>query len=505
MADFLEIKNGQAVALRDIPQPAFADWQAGVLKAAGTGGIVQLFGCPEAEGEILLIAVMRQSRRLQVSSSLAPQVFPSLTLKNRKFHLFERELAEQWGLMPEGHPWLKAVRYHANYRGRTDIFANDYSQEIPGNYPYYQVEGEEIHEVGVGPVHAGIIEPGHFRFQCIGERVLHLEIQLGYQHRGVEQLLIRADSGRRPIIAESAAGDTSIGNSLCFAEALEGLSGRQVDRNAMIIRSLALELERLACHIGDLGALAGDVAFTPAAAYFGRMRGEVLNLLLLLAGNRFGRGLVRPGGLAFPVGQATMTAIKDKIRELRPQLLHVSDLLFSAHTVLARFEGCGKVRWLTAESIGMVGVAGRASGIPYDARRAFPSEAYDEMEACHHNRTTGDVMARAWMRYEEMLHALDFAEYLAGEVKGIIKAAPDSRATTPLMPDALVVTINEAWRGELSHCLLTDKSGNLRRYKIKDPSFHNWTGLALALRDEEISDFPLNNKSFNLSYCGFDL
>lgn len=504
MADFLEIKNGQAVALRDIPRPAFAHWQTAVLRAAGTGGIVQLFGCPEAAGEILLLAVMRQGRRLLVSASLAPEVFPSLTLQNRKFHLFERELAEQWGLRPEGHPWLKAVRYHANYSGRPDAFANDYRQEIPGNYPYYRVEGEEIHEVGVGPVHAGIIEPGHFRFQCIGEKVLHLEIQLGFQHRGVEQLLTRCESGRRAIIAESAAGDTSIGNSLCFSEALEGLAGLEVARGARILRSLALELERLACHIGDLGALAGDVAFSPAAAYFGRMRGEVLNLLLLLAGNRFGRGLVRPGGLGFQVGQAAMTAIKDKLRELRPQLLHVSDLLFSAHTVLARFEGCGKVRWLTAESIGMVGVAGRASGIPYDARTAFPSAAYEEMEACRHTRTTGDVMARAWIRYEEMLHSLDFVERLAGEVKGG-KAASAAEADAPLMPDALVVTINEAWRGELSHCLLTDKAGNIRRYKIKDPSFHNWTGLALALRDEAISDFPLNNKSFNLSYCGFDL
>ena len=178
--------------------------------------------------------------------------------------MFEREIAEQFGIRPEGHPWLKMVRYQANESGRPDVFGNDYSEDIPGNYDYYAVEGDEIHEVAVGPVHAGVIEPGHFRFNCIGERVLHLEIQLGYQHRGVEKLFLNADIKRLPILAEGIAGDTAVGHSLCMAQAVEALAAIDTDVGARIIRTIGLELERIANHVGDLGALSGDVAFFTA-------------------------------------------------------------------------------------------------------------------------------------------------------------------------------------------------------------------------------------------------
>jgi Ni,Fe-hydrogenase III large subunit len=448
------------------------------------------------------MAVLRTDK-LFVGTCDAPESYPSFTQTCEPFHMFEREIAEQFGIRPQGHPWLKMVRYHPNCRGVEDVFGNDYTQDIPGNYEYYAVEGDEIHEVAVGPVHAGVIEPGHFRFNCIGERVLNLEIQLGYQHRAVENLLHDVQAKRLPILAENIAGDTTIGHGLCMAQAIESLTRIQPDKGAQIIRTIALELERLANHIGDLGALSGDVAFLPPANYFGRIRGDFLNLSLLLCGNRFGKGLVRPGGVRFDLSQDIRTTLDERIKELKPQVEHVLELLFSASTVRARFEGCGAVSHADAEHLGLVGPAGRASGIAYDARRCFPTEAYAGMIGIPENKkSTGDVYARAKVRYDEVHQSLAI-------IQSLIRTPVETRCVNGQIPQlpasSFVVTLNEGWRGEVSHAVLTDDLGKILRYKVKDPSFHNWNGLSMALRDTGISDFPLNNKSFNLSYCGFDL
>jgi Ni,Fe-hydrogenase III large subunit len=364
------------------------------------------------------------------------------------------------------------------------------------------VQGEEIHEVAVGPVHAGVIEPGHFRFNCIGERVLNLEIQLGYQHRGVETLLPAVSPARLPILAEGIAGDTAIGNCLCLSQAIEALSSTVPDEGARIIRTIALELERIANHVGDLGALSGDVAFLPPANYFGRMRGDFLNLTLWMCGNRFGKGLVRPGGVRFPLTDADRDTLIGRMSELKPQVAHVIDLLFNTPSVRARFEGCGVVSQSDAEKLGLVGPAGRASGISYDVRRCFPTEHYFQLKIPEKAEPTGDVFARAQVRADEVLQSIKMVHSL---LKEPVHSACVANSCPALAPASFVVTVNEAWRGELSHCVLTDTNGKILRYKVKDPSFHNWNGLSMALRDTGISDFPLNNKSFNLSYCGFDL
>jgi len=502
MDDLLKINNGERVDRKEIPHVAPDRFRKALSTLAEDGGyVVQYFGCLEGD-QVRLLAVMRQGEALFVTGCDAGREFVSMTPENEKFHMFEREIAEQFGLVPTGHPWLKMVRYHENSLGNPDVFGNDYSQDIPGNYPYFQVEGQDIHEVAVGPVHAGIIEPGHFRFQCVGETVLHLEIQLGYQHRGVEKMLPTVPRGRLPIICEAIAGDTAIGHNLSCCQALEALGGMEVDDGARVVRTIALELERLANHIGDLGALSGDVAFNPPASYFGRIRGEFLNLLQVLCGNRFGKGLVRPGGVAFVMTDEQRGLLGDKIKEIRPEIEHVCDLLFSANTVLARFEDTGTVPYERAEKLGLLGYAGRASGLLYDARVTFPTECYQGLPACGHDMINGDVCSRATVRREEVMHSMSLIETLLqkpGDTRAVFMKEP------ALAPSSFVVTLNEGWRGETSHCLLTDEQGGIQRYKVKDPSFHNWTGLAMSLRDEEISDFPLCNKSFNLSYCGFDL
>jgi Ni,Fe-hydrogenase III large subunit len=479
------------------------DFRDGALDIVKRGGaVVHFLAYPDAKDRLRLLAVLRAADRLLAAECDAPRSYASLSAQCEPFHMFEREIAEQYGIRPEGHPWLKMVRYHANYRGAEDIFGNDYTQDIPGNYPYYSVAGEEIHEVAVGPVHAGVIEPGHFRFNCIGERVLHLEIQLGYQHRGVEQLMAGAAARRRPVLAEGIAGDTAIGHNLCLCQAEEALAGLTPDPGARIIRTIALELERIANHVGDLGALSGDVAFLPPANYFGRMRGDFLNMSLWICGNRFGKGLVRPGGVRFPLTDDDRRTLMERIAELKTQVAHVIDLLFGTSSVRSRFEGCGRVSPKDASHLGLVGPAGRACGLPYDVRRVFPTEHYAHLRLPEYALTGGDVYARARVRADEVLQSIEIIRGLLGQP---IKTGCVETADGALAPSSLVVTLNEAWRGEVSHCVLTDPAGKIQRYKVKDPSFHNWNGLAMALRDTGISDFPLNNKSFNLSYCGFDL
>lgn len=499
--NFKTAANGEAISIDRIPHLSFDDFAAEAIRIVSGGGkVVQFFAFQVDHGPRLL-AVLRTAELL-VATCDAPEAYPALTARADPFHMFEREIAEQFGIRPEGHPWLKMVRYHPNCRGVEDIFGNDYSQEIPGRYDYYSVEGDEIHEVAVGPVHAGVIEPGHFRFNCIGERVLNLEIQLGYQHRGAEDLLLKADRRRLPFIAENIAGDTSVGHSLCHAQAMESLAAVQTDAGSKIIRTIGFELERIANHIGDLGALSGDVAFLPPANYCGRMRGDFLNMSLLMCGNRFGKGMVRPGGVRFPLDDDNRRDLTARIAELKPQVKHTIDLLFATSSVRSRFEGCGAVSRSDAERMGLVGTAGKACGMAYDVRRCFPTEHYGHLAIAENDKSSGDVWARAKIRAEEVMQSIEIIQSL---LTNPVETTVIDEVEMKLAPDSFVVTLNEAWRGELSHCILTDAAGAILRYKVKDPSFHNWNGLSMSLRNTEISDFPLNNKSYNLSYCGFDL
>lgn len=506
MDNLLKIQNGKTIQRSLIPHVSYDLFFKTLSHFVKNDGFIVQFFAFQDEKTNKLLAVVRNRELFVIGTEVGNSVQSLTGAVSEKFHMFEREIAEQFGIYPDGHPWLKMVRYHKNYSGKKDVFDNNYDQDIPGNYPYFKVEGESIHEVAVGPVHAGIIEPGHFRFQCAGEEVLHLEIQLGYQHRGIEKMLLTLPQKRFPIICESIAGDTAIGHNLCFCQAFEALAELSVDQEASIVRSIALELERISNHIGDLGALSGDVAFNPPAAYFGRIRGEFLNLLQILSGNRFGKGLVRPGGIAQIMGKEQRGLIREKLAEITPEIENVCDLLFTAHTVQARFEHTGTVEHEMAKDLGLVGYAGRACGIAYDARNVFPTEFYRELPANTNFVTNGDVNSRATVRREEIMHSLKLIGILLDkhETLGTTAAAVHMR-DHKLSPDSFVVTINEGWRGEISHCILTDDKGKVLRYKIKDPSFHNWTGLAMSLRNQEISDFPLCNKSFNLSYCGFDL
>ena len=510
----MELFNGGQISLSNIPALAVEEFRNQILNRCHEGArLVNLFGALEANGKVRVLAILGldEEAELEILSTFIPSESPqyeSLTKDLPQAHLFEREIAEQWAIVPVGHPWLKPLRYHSNYRLVADIWKNIANKTIPGEYPFYAVSGEEVHEVGVGPVHAGIIEPGHFRFQCHGEAIMHLEIQLGYQHRGIEPLMAPpkagqagADLKRGVLLSESIAGDTSIGHSTAFCEVVESLTGCVISARAQAIRAIALELERLANHIGDLGALGLDAGFLPTSAYFGRMRGDYLNLLLTLTGNRFGKGLCRPGGVLFDIDAKMADDFCSKLKKYRQEFQDVSDLLFTRPSVLARFEGVGAIALKTAQEIGLVGPAGRASQLEGDVRMNFPSGMWQFHHVPISLGATGDVYARAVVRRQEVVRSLEFLlRILPSLPKGEIFVPPG-----PMKPDTLGLSMVEGWRGEIMHVGISSPHGGFARYKIKDPSFHNWFGLALACRGQEISDFPLCNKSFNLSYSGHDL
>jgi len=300
-SSFASLGNGLSIRLKDVPELSLGDFAAGLIDGVKAGKRVSsLFGS-QAEGRdgTVLYAILADDARnsLEVASAVVKgDGFESMTPACPQVHLFEREIAEQYGLRPEGHPWLKPARWQRSRTGRDAWQRPSGEALLPAVGDFYRVEGEEVHEVAVGPVHAGVIEPGHFRFQCHGERVFHLEIALGYQHRGVEESLRGGPHRHTAARIETLAGDTTVGHATAWAQALEALSATTAPPRAQAIRGIALELERLANHAGDLGALAGDVGFLPTASFCGRLRGDFLNMTALLAGNRFGRGLVRPGG-----------------------------------------------------------------------------------------------------------------------------------------------------------------------------------------------------------------
>jgi Ni,Fe-hydrogenase III large subunit len=501
----LRLTNGEAAPLSDLPVLDGDRFGRAVQDAVAAGGrLAAYFGWPEKgdSAPLRLIAVVAGPGGLRLASTEAGRSFQSLTPELPAAHWFEREIAEQWGVIPEGHPWLKPLRYHAPYRGEPAFKTSD-GPSVTG---FFAMSGDERHEVAVGPVHAGVIEPGHFRFQCHGEIVYHLEISLGYQHRGIERNLAGGPGLRTLHHIETAAGDSVVAHAWAHALAREALTGADPSPRAAAVRAVALELERLANHIIDLGALAGDIGFLPTLNYCGRLRGDMLNTTTAICGNRMGRGWLRPGGARYDLDAALTAAARKTVSEFRRDAESAVQLLWDTPSVMARFQGAGPVPEDVAHALGLVGVAARASGMSLDARVGLPPPLSGRTYAgfAPALAQSGDVYARAMVRWEEVKASCDMLMDWLDGLPGDEVRSPGIRPGAS-RGDSIAAGVIEGWRGEVCHVAITRPDGRFAGYKVVDPSFHNWQGLAHSLRDQAISDFPLINKSFNLSYCGHDL
>ena len=482
-----------SVAVDQIPNLDTRAWRAELLVELRAGlRLMTMYGRREGAHVTVTAVVQTPQRTLKILRTVvdADTGYHELTSELPALHCFERELHEQTRLHVAGHPWLKPLRYEG--QGQAEM----------NGYPFHVVEGKEVHEVAVGPIHAGVIEPGSFRFSCFGEQVHHLEIQLGYQHRGVERRLLEREPHLLAPLVETIAGDTSVGHAWAYCAALESLMGAELELSVDFGRALLLELERVAMHLAGLAGLAADVGFLQGATSYGRLRTTAINTAMRLCGSRFGRGALRPGGVRLRSSSDTLREARANVELLRDDVELVNDLFASARTVQHRLRGVGVVTTATAQELGLVGLVARASGLRIDARHGARAGAYQLLPLRPVVETDGDCWSRAVVRIEEMDASLRF---IAAVLDRYADFDEPLQALEPLAPNRLAVAVIEGFRGEVVHCLETGPDGRLRHYKVQDPSLRNWMGLALAMRGDEISDFPICNKSFDLSYCGNDL
>ena len=501
MINAAKVKNNQRIQVSDIPVVPYEvllEMNINLTRdvyfhcvnyfAWSQGNNIRLFCCiaDDTTGHILLSAA--------VIKKDDPREYPSFTAKNFAFHVFEREIYENTGIRYADHPWLKPVRYAADRADTTgDI----------NNYPFYRIESEELHEVGVGPIHAGIIEPGHFRFICNGEQILHLEIQLGFQHRGVENLFLTLKTPlQRAILAESIAGDTVVGHTTAFANLWESLCDFIPGDDILHARTIASELERVAIHTGDLSAICTDIAYQLGSSVFGRLRTPVINTFQIWCGNRLAKGLIRAGKNQYPVTPDIVDALNRLFDAYEPDMNEMYQRMKTLPSVLARLERTGTFTRDQAERIGAVGQAARSSGLIRDIRWTHPYLRYGQILHQPIVKHHGDVYSRTQLRKQEINQSI---RYIRNLIKEVPAAGHYQSDLLSPKADSFVISLTEGWRGEICHCAITNSAGNLAYYKIKDPSLHNWLALALAVRNNDISDFPICNKSFNLSYCGHDL
>ena len=444
-----------------------------------------------------------------VASSFVPEddrVFPSLATRWYLASRFEREILDLFGLSPVGHPDLRRLPLH-------QFWPTDYHPLLKNciartgfvdhgtPYPFRKVEGEGIHEITVGPVHAGIIEPGHFRFSVEGETIINLESRLYFVHKGIEKLFETMTHTAVVELAERISGDSSVAHAMAFCQAIESLAAVTIPTRAAYLRVVLLEMERIYNHIADVGAICTDTGFAFANAHAMRLREDVLRLNARLVGHRLLRGALVPGGMRCDLSPSQVRDVRTTLARVIADFDEVVDIAINNSSVLDRLHGTGHLTEKTARDMQVVGLAARASGMDADARRDHPFAAYGDLQFNVPVFNSGDVWARMMVRVEEAHEAFNL-------ISRALDALPEGKTLQPieaLPAGASDFGLVEGWRGPIWHWVVAGEDNSLSRVKVKDPSFANWPALNYAILKNIVPDFPLINKSYNLSYAGNDL
>jgi Ni,Fe-hydrogenase III large subunit/Ni,Fe-hydrogenase III component G len=421
-------------------------------------------------------------------------------------HLFEREMKEMFGIEPFGNPDTRRLNLHdevwpeGSYPLRKDFKQPESGTAAQGDYPFNRIEGEGVFEVPVGPVHAGIIGPGHFRFSVAGEPIINLELRLGFTHRGVEKLFEGKNISEAIPLSECVSGDASFAHSLAFCNAAEKICGMTVSRNAQLLRALFLELERMYNHANDIGGIAVDVGFSFPQAYASIMKETILVLNEKLTGSRYLKGVNRAGGVAKGIADADKGTLLQTLDTLARDLAELKQMLFESVSFMDRVDTTGTLAKRLAEDLGVTGLAARASGIGKDLRRDFPG-VYGDAGFKPAKHSSGDVLARLNVRIAEFEESIR----LIREFSAMLAAGEEMPAEDFQTKSGCGFGYVEGWRGPVLYWVKLDADGRIDRCKITDASFKNWQGLAYCVHGNIIPDFPLCNKSFDLSYSGNDL
>jgi len=473
--------------------------EALALLKAGNSRLVSIFGSIDDDGALsaqYLLDVDKREYRLFTGHIYG--ALPSVTGIVPGAAWYERELHDLFRVEIEGHPNLQPLVFHDGWPEGVHPRPGCSNAPLSHEYRFLKVEGEGVCEVPVGPVHAGIIEPGHFRFSVVGDTVLHLELHHFYTHKGVEALMEGRQVPDGVMLAESVSGDNSFAHAVAYCQAVENAFGISVPPRGRALRLIGLELERMLAHIGDFGALCGDVAFSVPSAYTARLKEGLLRASAGVTGTRFWRGLCRPGGMYRDLPAEGLHSLAECVAETARDFAELARKCLDTPSVQNRFETTGILKREEARALCVVGPVARASGLKTDVRRDHPYGHYRTVTVDVPTHITGDVMARARIRVEETaISALLIAQAVRETPSGAVSVP------VPWQASAEGFSAVESPRGELLYFLRV-REGRIRRCHIKSPSFQNWPALPHAMPDNIIADFPLINKSFNLSYSGCD-
>ncbi|MBI5473582.1 MAG: NADH-quinone oxidoreductase subunit C [Ignavibacteriae bacterium] len=440
---------------------------------------------------------------LRVSVDAQHREVPSISSSIEAADWFEREMKDWFGII--AFPNIRKLAVHPDWPEEVYPMAKEFNprQTIPrvkGTFDFRHVEGEGVFEIPVGPVHAGIIEPGHFRFSVAGEPIINLDAQLFYTHKGTEKIAEGLTPQRALWLAERISGDSTFAHALAFCHAIERICAREISARALVLRTTLLELERLYNHVSDIGSIFLDVGFSVGAAMAFQLKERFMQLNEMLTGSRLLRGMAAIGGLRRYPNKSQWNALHAELATGRVEFNSFIDLAMSASTAIDRLETTGVLSHKDAYRLGIVGIAGRASGIARDFRQDHPHCSYPHLQFKVAQHEEGDVLARMNVRIDEVRESFNILEQLHRQYDhGSIAATSEYREAS-----GHALGYVEGWRGEIVHWIMLDEHGKIYRWKITDPSFHNWRALKVAVLNNIVPDFPVINKSFNLSYSGND-